>query len=657
MKQKFLLLFTLLSIALNGWAELISIADAKKLDNDEEFMSKGVVTFYNDGFFAVQDETGGVYVSLLGMDETGLNPGDEVTFTAKNNHECCTNGEITDVAKGVMPEPILVTPADLLGSRKDECSFRFVRLENVEYCLYNNFPAIKDDNDNIFYFPLNSELFNDYEIGSILNLNAVYIPMMGEPMMNTQKEWIEKVKDPAPKIISIADAKKLNYGEEFMSKGVVTYINSIENVLYVQDKTGACSVYLKDNDLFSSISTGDSLTFSAEKDDSDFKDAVVLEKTAGVMPEPKPVTIADLSDMTIQQKYSYYFISLEKVMFNILNDTPAVMDEYGNVAFFNDGISKTDFNIGDKLNVKAILIAMGSPYLKIDDKKWVEKAPLSEVDIVIALIDSIGEVTYDEDCKERIEKALNAYNELDDNQKEQVTNYETLENAEKTFNDYDDVAIVENLIDAIGEVTYDEDCKARIEDAIDAYNELDDSLKELVCNAETLEEAEKTFNDLDAIDTVEGLIDAIGDVVYLDNCLVKIEAARKAYDELDDSLKDKVSNYEALENAERTYNDLMDVADVISLIDAIGEVTYDEDCKERIAAARKAYNELNGNLKEDVTNFETLEEAENAIIELGIKAVSIANKSGKAVNLAGQYVGKAYKGIVISDGKKMLNYK
>jgi hypothetical protein len=59
-----------------------------------------------------------------------------------------------------------------------------------------------------------------------------------------------------------------------------------------------------------------------------------------------------------------------------------------------------------------------------------------------------------------------------------------------------EVAAVKALIDAIGEVVYSEDCKIRIDDAQDAYNALSDEHKALITNYATLTDAGQQYEEL-----------------------------------------------------------------------------------------------------------------------------------------------------------------
>ena len=117
------------------------------------------------------------------------------------------------------------------------------------------------------------------------------------------------------------------------------------------------------------------------------------------------------------------------------------------------------------------------------------------VKVVIARIDAIGEVTLD--SKEAIEAARAAYDNLTEEQKTLVTNYETLTKAEETYAALSDAAAVkevEDLIDAIGEV--DENSKDAIDAARAAYDALPTRLQPEVSNYDKLVKAEKDYTDL-----------------------------------------------------------------------------------------------------------------------------------------------------------------
>ena len=126
-----------------------------------------------------------------------------------------------------------------------------------------------------------------------------------------------------------------------------------------------------------------------------------------------------------------------------------------------------------------------------------------------------------------------------------------------------------------------------------------------------------------AAKNVDDLIDAIGDVTLTDDCKAKIDAARKAYDALTDAQKALVSKLDILTDAEaklarlkKEAADKAAVDDVIAKIDAIGKVKLDKDSKAKITAARAAYDALDDELKEQVTNYNTLLAAEKRYQQL-----------------------------------------
>ena len=126
-----------------------------------------------------------------------------------------------------------------------------------------------------------------------------------------------------------------------------------------------------------------------------------------------------------------------------------------------------------------------------------------------------------------------------------------------------------------------------------------------------------------AAKAVDDLIDAIGDVTLTDDCKAKIDAARKAYDALTDAQKALVSKLDILTDAEaklaqlkKEAADKAAVDDVIAKIDAIGKVKLDKDSKAKITAARAAYDALDDELKAQVTNYNTLLAAEKRYQQL-----------------------------------------
>ena len=199
-------------------------------------------------------------------------------------------------------------------------------------------------------------------------------------------------------------------------------------------------------------------------------------------------------------------------------------------------------------------------------------------DTVIGLINAIGTVAYTEASKAKIDEASTAYDALTDTQKALVTNYELLTAAQARYAELkaaadqaaaDQTAADEVIakIDTIGTVEYTDACKAKIDEASDAYAALTDTQKALVTNYETLTAAQARYAELKAAadqaaadqtaaNEVIAKIDDIGTVEYTDACKAKIDAAQDAYDALTDTQKALVANYETLTAAQARYAEL-----------------------------------------------------------------------------------------------------
>ena len=185
------------------------------------------------------------------------------------------------------------------------------------------------------------------------------------------------------------------------------------------------------------------------------------------------------------------------------------------------------------------------------------------------------------------------------------------------------IDVVEELIDAIGEVDLTKE--DAIIEALDAYLELDEESQEQVSNSDDLFAA--------LILLVEEYIDEIPDpVVYTDECKEAIEKAREYFDGLEtEEEQNLVENKQKLFDAESAYKALDDAAkveEVKALIDAIGEVEYTDAIKEKIDAAKDAFDALTEDqlallenddvdtLDDAVTTYEVLHENHVAAAEV-----------------------------------------
>ena len=138
------------------------------------------------------------------------------------------------------------------------------------------------------------------------------------------------------------------------------------------------------------------------------------------------------------------------------------------------------------------------------------------------LINDIGNVTLTDECKALIDAADAAFNALTDAQKEEVTNKQTLDDAKAKYADLAAVKAVEDLIDAIGEVT--KDSGAAITAAENAYNALTEGQKAMV-NADKAAALTKAREDFDKLNAVKyGDINGTGEITA-DDALLALQMA------------------------------------------------------------------------------------------------------------------------------------
>ncbi len=238
----------------------------------------------------------------------------------------------------------------------------------------------------------------------------------------------------------------------------------------------------------------------------------------------------------------------------------------------------------------------------------------NQVQSIKTAIDAIGEVTIERSIA--IQEARKLYDGSKEHIKKQVDNYATLEEAETKLSlllDEQAVNEAEEAINSIGEVTLDS--SAQIETARNMYNRLEERNKNQISNYSVLEEAEAKLSQLldeKAISEVEAAIDAIGEVTA-DSSDV-IENARTLFDNLDDRIKNQVNNYATLKKAElvlsqiraESVNTLLDNMDLEAL------VTQNPD---DIKAAYEQYSSLTNEEKKNISKAEELESAMEIIAE------------------------------------------
>ena len=250
--------------------------------------------------------------------------------------------------------------------------------------------------------------------------------------------------------------------------------------------------------------------------------------------------------------------------------------------------------------------------LETDEQKT-QKENQEKISAVEAYINQIGTVNLE--SKTYINVARSAYDELSEELKAKVSNYDVLESAEKEYarlleeSEVDEAdkkaaSAVDELINKLEPVTIDK--KDAILQARKAYDTLTKKQQSLVAHPEYLNRAEQTYDKLKAQE-VSAEISAILTGTITLNSKDAIYKAQQLYDALTDNQKKLVTNYKQLQNAKAMYQNLILASPVIELIKNIGEVTLEKGGA--ITRAIEAYNALTAEQQELVSNYSVLEEA------------------------------------------------
>lgn len=166
---------------------------------------------------------------------------------------------------------------------------------------------------------------------------------------------------------------------------------------------------------------------------------------------------------------------------------------------------------------------------------------------VMNMINEIGEVTLN--SLSLIFTAEEAYLMLTDAQKALVTNYDVLVAARERYDQLEQQEEAKGVVDriaALGEIT--KMSRSKVAGIRRSYNALSDYAKTFVTNYDVLVAAEKALEQIKIAGTVDELIDAIGEVTLESEAA--IQAARDAYEALTDEQKAYVEKLDVLKAAE-----------------------------------------------------------------------------------------------------------
>lgn len=327
--------------------------------------------------------------------------------------------------------------------------------------------------------------------------------------------------------------------------------------------------------------------------------------------------IDSLGEPEYTEEYSDELDAVWDEFYDLSDEQQAKVEEDGKLAvleakenkYYALGVEELIYAIGEvtatpqsKTKIKNARDAYEA--LLADAKEVVDPAKLAvleaaEAQYVELLIDLIPTpVKHDEASSKAIAKAYSEYQELNASVQEIVADEKKtkLFNADKTYQ----ALGVEDIINALFPVDGTNAMKIKIGNAENALNRLPEDVKALV-SAEAkakLNEAKSSY--------VEARIENIGDVDYTKESKEKIDAARQAYEELENALKPNVDNLAKLTEAESTYTV---AGEIVELIETIGSVSYPES-EAKINEVKTKYDALTDSQKKAVINVEKLTQAQ-----------------------------------------------
>lgn len=325
--------------------------------------------------------------------------------------------------------------------------------------------------------------------------------------------------------------------------------------------------------------------------------------------------IANIGEVTLNSKANIEYV---REVYEQLTD--AQKKEVKNYSVLLDAEVTLTIKMIDAVNdgtaaTKADIEATRATYNKLTDeqkKRVTNYMELTNAEVKLAetQIANLGTITLE--SEDAIHTARTTYDNLTEDQKNQVSNYDILLRAE--------ASLTECKIAAIGTVTLDSG--AAIKAARADYDALpEEQQKDMVSNYSVLTDAEAVYD-------VEIVIKAIGTSKIFTSTKAKITKARTAYDALTEAQQAQVVNYSALVEAETIY-------DVVSQINTLSDGVLPES-EGAVQKVRMAYDALTKAQQERVSNFNALKNAEAALpVSKLIAAIGeITPDSEEAVNEA-----------------------
>lgn len=239
----------------------------------------------------------------------------------------------------------------------------------------------------------------------------------------------------------------------------------------------------------------------------------------------------------------------------------------------------------------------------------------------------------------RIEEIRAAYNALPSDQKKAVENYKTLQDQEKLMKP------VKSVVEDIDRLMTSKDIESQYQKILKAYDKLSATQRRYVYNEQIVL----------SLDSVIKVVKSIADLNPSDKMYFgRIELARRDYNSLSSTDKQKVMNYSILLEAEQNMSDVKKVVSIIAGLSTTSS-TYVQD----VANASAAYKALNSKLRGQVLNDDVLKKAEKdvaAVLKV-VDAIAVIDPEDRNFEKRVLVAQKLYSGLTIEQQGLVYNYR
>ncbi|MBX8942714.1 cell wall-binding protein [Lysinibacillus sp. K60] len=239
----------------------------------------------------------------------------------------------------------------------------------------------------------------------------------------------------------------------------------------------------------------------------------------------------------------------------------------------------------------------------------------------------------------RIQEIRAAYNALPKDQQRAVQNYKVLQDQEKL------IKPVMSIVEDIDRLLTAKDMNSQYQKILKAYDKLNADQRRYVYNDQlllSLDNVIKVYNNIAKLNPK--------DKYYFG----MVEAARKEYDSLNTTDKQRISNYSLLLEAEKSLADVKKVVEIIAGLSPSSS-TYIED----VANAVAAYKALDSKIKGQVINEDALKQAEKdvAVVLKVVQAIGNIDPDSSSFEKKVLAAQKDYSNLSIEQQGLVYNYR